>query len=211
MKKGILVALVVALMINAGCDSSKTQKADEVGEQAAQQQAVETAEEESEEAGEQATDDSATADEDAEAAGPVEDIAAGETGQYGGEFTIEDEPITLAAALEQAAETDGPVKVEADVQKACKKKGCWFTLTGEGIDQPVRVRMKDYGFFVPRNSAGAKAVVEGIIEKRVVPEEEAQHYADDEVAGTDEEPEKIEGDQEGWEMTITAAQITAES
>ena len=135
-----------------------------------------------------------------------EHLSAGESGNYGGDFTIADDPVTLASALE-TAESGETYKVTARVEKVCKKKGCWFTLADEGVEEPVRVKMKDYGFFVPRNADGATATVEGELIRRTVPKKEAEHYAKDEVAGTDKKPAKVEGDQEKWEMKITAAKM----
>lgn len=135
------------------------------------------------------------------------DIAAGETKFYGDRFTVIEPPVTLAKAMETAKDHAGPYKVEANIEKVCKKKGCWFTMKDDSIETPVRVKMKDYGFFVPKNSEGTKAVVEGTLVSREIPKDEAQHYADDE-AKPGEEPKKVEGPQQAWEFTATAIQIT---
>ncbi|MGM0558361.1 MAG: DUF4920 domain-containing protein [Myxococcota bacterium] len=202
--KVLVFSLAVTLTGASACKSDDA--AEPAGESAAEQTAEATdrateGEEAAEDEGEQQAEPEAK-----EAAELPDDLPAGETGKYGGEFTIEDDPVTLAAALDQA-ESGGTYKVSANVEKVCKKKGCWFTLTDEGVDEPVRVKMKDYGFFVPRNSDGARATVEGELVQRTIPQDEAQHYADDEVAGTDKEPRKVEGDQTKWEMMITAAQV----
>jgi hypothetical protein len=209
----IAIALIAAAMLataacKSGDDANATaESADEQTEAAADEAASDDegdqkADNEAADEGEKVDDKPEGAKEQAEL---PDDLPAGETGTYGGEFTIEEEPVTLASALETGE--SGTYKIKARVEKVCKKKGCWFTLNDEGVEQPVRVKMKDYGFFVPRNSDGATAIVEGELERRVVPEAEAQHYADDEVAGTDKKPRKVEGDQEKWEMMITAAQI----
>lgn len=214
MKKLVFTLLVAALAVGAGCKDSKTQEPAEAQAQADEAGTEEQAAKTDEAAAADEAEDSAEAKAEAEAEKKAElpdDLKEGESGQYGGEFEIEGEPMTLAAALEKGAEQTGPYKVQADIEKVCKKKGCWFTLTAEDVDHPVRVKMKDYGFFVPRNVDGGAAVVEGTIEKRVVPQKEAQHYADDEAAGTGKEPEKVEGDQVQWEMMITAAQIENKS
>lgn len=210
MKKWLLAIAVAGLMAGAGCETSKTGEAEtkEADEQAA---ATQPAGEDEEAAAEE--DEAAKAEEKAEAeaekkSGLPDDLKAGETGTYGGEFSVEGEPMTLAAAMQKAADSEGPYKISAKIEKVCKKKGCWFTLAADGVDQPVRVKMQDYSFFVPRNSDGGEAVVEGMLKKRVVPQKEAQHYAEDEVAGTDKKAKKVEGDQVRWEMMITAAKIT---
>ena len=208
MKKWLVAVVVAGLAAGAGCETSKTGEA-ETAEVEKQAEATQPADEAKEE---QAAQSEEKAEAEAEKkSGLPDDLKAGQTGTYGAEFSVEGEPITLASAMQKAADSEGPYKISGQVEKVCKKKGCWFTFTGEGVDQPVRVKMQDYSFFVPRNSDGGEAVVEGTLKKRVVPQKEAQHYADDEVAGTDKKAKKVQGDQVRWEMMITAAKITNKS
>ncbi|MBL8950264.1 MAG: DUF4920 domain-containing protein [Myxococcaceae bacterium] len=84
----------------------------------------------------------------------------------------------LAAVLKAPAEYDGKsVYLEAKVRKACERKGCWMELsppTGNGPG--VRVTFKDYGFFVPLDSAGRTAKIEGVLKVAELSEERAKHY-----------------------------------
>jgi hypothetical protein len=71
------------------------------------------------------------------------------------------------------------VKVKGDIAAVCQKKGCWMTMpVAEGED--MQVRFKDYEFFVPMNSPGKEAIVEGWAYREEVPVEELRHYAEDE-------------------------------
>lgn len=133
----------------------------------------------------------------------AEDIKPGETKLFGAPFTIIEPGITLTSAIEKAADT--PVKIDATIEKACKAKGCWFTLTAEGVSIPVRVKMKDYGFFVPRNSDGARAVVEGVLTMREMPVDEAKHYAQDEGKTGDDITEPVKT----YEITATTVEVYA--
>ena len=57
------------------------------------------------------------------------------------------------------------VVVTGYVRRACSRKGCWMELA-EGPDQSLpgcRVTFKDYGFFVPTDSAGARARVQAAL------------------------------------------------
>src|SRR5512144_810302 len=67
------------------------------------------------------------------------------------------------------------VRTEGTVAAVCQEKGCWMTL--KSGDASVRVRFKDYGFFVPKDCAGAAATLEGVFEVKTVPERTAKHYA----------------------------------
>jgi len=53
------------------------------------------------------------------------------------------------------------VKVKGEIQECCQKKGCWMDIDlGDG--KSMTVRFKDYGFFVPMNSAGRMAILDGM-------------------------------------------------
>jgi hypothetical protein len=64
------------------------------------------------------------------------------------------------------------------VRKACERKGCWMEVaTSEAADAPgCRVTFKDYGFFVPKNSAGYTTRLEGTVEVRSLEKEHVEHY-----------------------------------
>jgi hypothetical protein len=51
------------------------------------------------------------------------------------------------------------VKTEGVIDNVCQEKGCWMTLKAD--DKIVLIRFKDYAFFVPKNSAGKKVILEG--------------------------------------------------
>lgn len=67
--------------------------------------------------------------------------------------------------------------IEGTVRAACTKKGCWMELapTVEKGSQGCRVTFQDYGFFVPLDSAGAHARVQGVVSVRNVPMGEVAH------------------------------------
>lgn len=75
-------------------------------------------------------------------------------------------------------------KVKVDINEACQKKGCWMNVDlGKGND--MMVRFKDYGFFVPKDSGGSTAIIEGVAYREVVSVDMLRHYAED--AGKSEE------------------------
>ncbi|RYZ07975.1 MAG: DUF4920 domain-containing protein [Myxococcales bacterium] len=85
---------------------------------------------------------------------------------------------TLADVLKAPEKFDGQrVTVEGAVRAACTRKGCWMELS-EGADPSApgcRVTFKDYGFFVPTDSAGSKARVDAQVETKVVKPEMVAH------------------------------------
>lgn len=87
--------------------------------------------------------------------------------------------VKVGTLLADAAKLEGKtVVVEGTVRKACERKGCWMELATATDDKNpgVRVTFKDYGFFVPLDSAGAKARVEGVVKVAELSDARAKHY-----------------------------------
>ncbi|MEM9680655.1 MAG: DUF4920 domain-containing protein, partial [Bacteroidota bacterium] len=87
-------------------------------------------------------------------------------------------------------------KMTGVITDVCSKKGCWMKLDmGEG--KTVRVKFKDYGFFVPTDASG-EVVVNGKAFVSETSVEDLQHYAEDAGKSAEEiaaitEPEKTYG------------------
>jgi hypothetical protein len=70
------------------------------------------------------------------------------------------------------------MKIEGTIKACCQNKGCWLTMDlADGKE--MRVRFRDYAFFVPKNSAGNKVVLEGTAYREVISVEDQRHYAKD--------------------------------
>ena len=70
------------------------------------------------------------------------------------------------------------VKIKGDVITACQVKGCWMTADlGDG--KSMRMRFKDYVFFVPKDSGGKQFYAQGIASWSETSVAELQHYAED--------------------------------
>jgi hypothetical protein len=69
------------------------------------------------------------------------------------------------------------ITVEGQVRSACTRRGCWMEVAASGDPkQPgCRVTFKDYGFFVPTDSAGARAKVQGTLGVNQLPAERVAH------------------------------------
>jgi hypothetical protein len=59
-----------------------------------------------------------------------------------------------------------------------KAKGCWMTIATANGKQ-MRVRFKDYGFFVPKDISGKTVVINGWAHRELVPVDDLRHYAKD--------------------------------
>jgi len=87
--------------------------------------------------------------------------------------------------------------VEGDVRRACTRRGCWMELatasTAKGAG--VRVTFKDYAFFVPTDSAGTHARVQGVVKVAELSAEQAAHYESEGATvprGADGKPREVQ-------------------
>jgi hypothetical protein len=106
--------------------------------------------------------------------------------------------VKLADLLAKPQTHDGKtVLLEGQVRKACERKGCWMELaTAQDAKGPgVRVTFKDYGFFVPLDSAGSMARVEGTVKVAELSEDRAKHYESEGAIvprGSDGKPREVQ-------------------
>lgn len=108
-----------------------------------------------------------------------------DNGMYGEPITAEGAltPAEFLAAMEGKDSME--VKITSNINAACQKKGCWMKLDmGEGNPE-MRVRFKDYGFFVPMDSEGKSTVIAGLAFRDTTSVDDLRHYAED--AGKSEE------------------------
>jgi len=119
------------------------------------------------------------------------------TNQFG-ELITESGSISYDDLLAQLSTVDSiQTKVEGTVSAVCKKKGCWMTIVSKESDQEMRVKFKDYGFFVPKDIEGRKVIFEGKAFKDLTSVADLRHYAEDE-GKSKEEIEKITTPEEDY-------------
>ncbi|WP_221393909.1 DUF4920 domain-containing protein [Dyadobacter sp. NIV53] len=93
---------------------------------------------------------------------------------------IDDKKAIEASALPEKMGNEEAMqaKVTGTVESVCQVKGCWMKVKmADG--ETMRVMFKDYAFFVPKDIAGKTVVFEGEAQKKTVPVEHLQHYAQD--------------------------------
>ncbi|MFT4754789.1 MAG: hypothetical protein ACI85Q_002351 [Salibacteraceae bacterium] len=69
------------------------------------------------------------------------------------------------------------------ITAACQQKGCWMTINAGG--EEVRVSFKDYDFFVPLDSEGHQATVNGTLFYDTLSVDQLKHFAMDANASED--------------------------
>lgn len=95
------------------------------------------------------------------------------------------------------------VRVEGVIVRSCKTEGCWMELAPSENAKSVRVKMKDHGFFIPLNSAGAMAKAEGVFTVKTLTKEEVKHMIEEDGAKFD----NINADGTVTEVSFEAAGV----
>ncbi len=97
---------------------------------------------------------------------------------YGAKFKYTN-PIDVTT-LPQTLTAEKPINGTfiAKVVEVCSNKGCWLKLQIDD-NTTAMVKMKDYGFFVPRGATGKTVVINGVASIKELSVEELKHYAED--------------------------------
>lgn len=114
------------------------------------------------------------------ACGNAQTTKQGDNKHFGAVITA-DNAITYDELIPRMGATDSlAVKVTGKVSEVCQKKGCWMTLVSDEPGKPeMRVTFKDYAFFMPKDLAGKRVVVDGYAFIDVTPVDVLRHYAED--------------------------------
>lgn len=70
------------------------------------------------------------------------------------------------------------VKLTGTIEEVCQKKGCWMNMN-IGSNQSMKVRFKEYAFFVPKDAGGKTVFLEGVAYNDTISIAELKHYAED--------------------------------
>lgn len=106
-------------------------------------------------------------------------------GNYGDTDWDASEAITLASLMDSLQSVDSIyTTVAGNIDAACQAKGCWMSM--KEADQEIFVKFKDYGFFVPMNSAGHDAIMKGWAYAETQSVADQIEYAKDSEASEDE-------------------------
>ncbi len=94
--------------------------------------------------------------------------------------------VSLEKALKDPTKYAGKmVRIEGVVVRSCKMEGCWAELASRKDAKSVRVKMKDHAFFIPLQSAGAKARVEGTFQVKTLSKAMVDHMIEEDGAKFD--------------------------
>lgn len=115
--------------------------------------------------------------------------------------------VSLTKVLAEPANYAGKtVYVEGDVRRACSRKGCWMELAESADEKSAacRVTFKDYGFFVPLDSAGSRARLEAEVQVEEVKAAHVEHLEEEGAKFSQKNPD---GTAKEVRLVATAVQL----
>lgn len=124
-----------------------------------------------------------------------------------GEVISTEGAVPLAKFIQPTSdETTFTGKVSCEVITSCTKKGCWMDVKMPD-GGTMKVRFKDYGFFVPTQGLeGKEAIMQGTATKEVTDVAALRHYAHD-AGKSKEEIEKITEPETSWNFEAVGVLI----
>tara|TARA_B110000046_G_scaffold108222_1_gene115555 strand:- start:5754 stop:6311 length:558 start_codon:yes stop_codon:yes gene_type:complete len=156
MRKSLLLFAVGAMLFSTACDTKKVEAAEEVAEETT---------ENSEEALEAEAEES-------------NQFADNPEGYFGKIIVAEGAKFIDEFASLMDGKDSLNVKIQAVAADVCQNKGCWMKVeTADG--SMMRIKFKDYGFFVPMDITGKNVIFEGVAFKDTTTVEDLMHYAMD--------------------------------
>ncbi|MEX2380212.1 MAG: DUF4920 domain-containing protein [Vicingaceae bacterium] len=159
MKKPILMFAAVGLLFTTACNQAEKKAETETTEEAVEANEEDLAK---------------------------EDANHGEDSVHFGQIIDADGALSIDDFATQMEGIDSlNVKIAAVAADVCQKKGCWMKVQlADGSE--MRIRFKDYGFFVPKDISGKEVVFDGIAVKEEVSVEDLKHFAEDEGKSAEE-------------------------
>lgn len=99
-------------------------------------------------------------------------------GHYGATITA-DGAINVNALAERMKDKEKlDIKISGQIAAVCQVKGCWMT-TDLSNGKSMRIRFKDYAFFMPKDASGKKFIAQGTASWATTSVEQLRHYAED--------------------------------
>ncbi|MGV3640840.1 MAG: DUF4920 domain-containing protein [Adhaeribacter sp.] len=70
------------------------------------------------------------------------------------------------------------LQVRGKVREVCQVKGCWMDIA-LADNTVMKVRFKDYAFFMPKDLKGKTVILQGMARQEIVSVADQRHYAKD--------------------------------
>lgn len=108
------------------------------------------------------------------------EIPSAQPGQlYGSSFETNETKSVRELATVLTREDLYRGQIAGKVVEVCVKKGCFIKLDAGNGQDPIMVRFKDYGFFMPQDIVGKRIVLNGVASITETSVERLKHFAED--------------------------------
>jgi hypothetical protein len=108
----------------------------------------------------------------------AQDPASAVKGVVYGEGTTAQGAIPVSQIEANAKDAKFTGKATGKVLSVCQEKGCWMKVERAG-GEPMMVKFKDYGFFMPKDIVGKEIVLDGEAAVKETSVKQLKHYAGD--------------------------------
>jgi hypothetical protein len=123
---------------------------------------------------------------------------------YGKVITVKEATPLKSIVADIKKYNNQTLRVEGTIADVCQRKGCWLVVADGQAN--LRVTFEGYSFFVPKDSAGRKVVLQGVVKEEEISEGAARHYAEEQKTGN-VKPEDIKGPQRVITMVASGVRI----
>lgn len=128
---------------------------------------------------------------------------------YGEPITLEDTTLVSEILSRPDDHLGERVLVAGMVVDVCSKRGCWLELAGDQEYETLRVKVEDGVIVFPMTARGHRAVVEGVVERIELTEEQVrereQHHAEEQ--GLEFDPSTVTGPDTTYQLRGIGAAI----
>lgn len=137
----------------------------------------------------------------------VQGICA-QTLEHGESFELSTDIIEVSDLFEDLMVSDSlHVQLKGTIAEVCQARGCWMNVNLMDGGK-VFVKFKDYGFFVPMDSAGKEVILDGMAFVEEMSVKDQQHYAKDKGA-TEQEAAKITAPKRTFRFEAAGVRISS--
>lgn len=132
--------------------------------------------------------------------------------RFGAKLVANDRELTSLTEIAKAPEafTRKDLLITGVVRANCTTRGCWMEVrpAEDRAGQPITVRFKDYEFFIPLNSRGAKVTLDGRVEVKTLSPADVKHLEEEGATFTNKRPD---GSVEQVEVTASGVEMCGRS
>ena len=129
-------------------------------------------------------------------------------GKYGAGLVLKESTALQAIMAEPEGYENRIVQVHATIDEVCPRRGCWIDIA-DATGTSVRVKVTDGDIVFPLSAKGHEAVVEGIVERIEMTEEEHRAWKEHEAEelGVSFDPTTVTGPMTTWRLQGLGARI----